>query len=73
MRHLLSLIAVPLIAQPNLHRDAFVMDGHVHMINRQHYLGGDIGERYRDGQVDLPRIRDVGIDAILFSLISSEQ
>jgi membrane dipeptidase len=52
--------------------DRFVMDGHVHMINRQFYLGGDIGESYPDGQVDLPRIRKGGLSAIFFSLFSQE-
>ncbi len=55
-----------------LHRDALVMDSHVHMINRQFYLGGDIGDRYQDGQVDLPRLREGGVDAFWFSLTSSE-
>jgi membrane dipeptidase len=54
-------------------RDAFVMDGHVHMINRQFYLGGDITDSYKDGQVDLPRIRKGGLKAIFFSLFSSEE
>jgi membrane dipeptidase len=52
--------------------DRFVMDGHVHMINRQFYLGGDIGDSYKDGQVDLPRIRKGGLSAIFFSLFSQE-
>jgi membrane dipeptidase len=51
----------------------FVMDGHVHMINRQFYLGGDIHDSYKDGQVDLPRIRKGGLSAIFFSLFSSEE
>ena len=51
----------------------FVMDGHVHMINRQFYLGGDISDSYQDGQVDLPRIRKGGLSAIFFSLFSSEE
>ena len=49
------------------------MDGHVHMINRQFYLGGDITDSYKDGQVDLPRIRKGGVKAIFFSLFSSEE
>jgi membrane dipeptidase len=49
------------------------MDGHVHMINRQFYLGGDITDSYKDGQVDLPRIRKGGLKAIFFSLFSSEE
>jgi membrane dipeptidase len=53
--------------------DRFVMDGHVHMVNRQFYLGGDIGDSYQDGQVDLPRIRKGGLSAIFFSLFSSEE
>lgn len=56
-----------------LHEDAFVFDGHVHIINRQFYLGGDIGERYKDGQVDLPRIREGGVDAFLFTLYVQEE
>ena len=52
--------------------DRFVMDGHVHMINRQFYLGGDIADSYKDGQVDLPRIRKGGLSAIFFSLFSQE-
>jgi membrane dipeptidase len=56
-----------------LPQDAFVMDGHVHMINRQFYLGGDITDSYPDGQVDLPRIRRGGVKAIFFSLFSSEE
>src|SRR5438034_544888 len=56
-----------------LHQDAFVMDGHVHMINRQFYLGGDITDSYKDGQVDLPRLRRGGLKAIFFSLFSSEE
>ena len=71
---LLIASAAALRAQaPSLHRDAFVMDGHVHMINRQFYLGGDIGERYPNGQVDLPRIRQAGLDAFFLSLFSSEE
>lgn len=53
--------------------DRFVMDGHVHMINRQFYRGGDITDSYPDGQVDLPRIRKGGVNAIFFSLFSSEE
>ena len=55
-----------------LHDDAFVFDGHVHIINRQLYLGGDISERYADGQVDLPRIREGGVDAFFFVVFVSE-
>jgi membrane dipeptidase len=56
-----------------LHQDAFVFDAHAHVINRQFYLGGDIGQRTADGQVDLPRMREGGLDALLFSLFVSEE
>jgi len=56
-----------------LHEATFVFDGHIHMINRQLYHGGDIGTRVADGQVDLPRMRQGGVDALLFSLFVSEE
>ena len=56
-----------------LHRDALVFDAHVHMINRQLYLGGDIGQRVNDGHVDLPRMREGGLDALFFSVFVSEE
>lgn len=56
-----------------LHEAAFVFDAHIHMINRQLYHGGDIGTRVSDGQVDLPRMRQGGVDALLFSLFVSEE
>jgi membrane dipeptidase len=66
-------------AQPSIserarkvHQDAFVFDAHVHMVDRQFYLGGDIGERVADGQVDLPRAKEGGIDAMFFSIFVSE-
>jgi membrane dipeptidase len=56
-----------------LHKDALVFDAHVHMINRQLYHGGDIGQRVQDGQVDLQRAREGGLDAMFFSLYTAEQ
>ncbi len=56
-----------------LHRDALVFDAHVHFINRQFYLGGSIGERYNDGQIDLPRLREGGVDAFFLSLFVAEE
>ncbi|MBI3698070.1 MAG: membrane dipeptidase, partial [Acidobacteria bacterium] len=55
-----------------LHEQAFVFDGHVHVINRQLYFGGDIGERVADGQFDLPRAKQGGIDAMFFSIFITE-
>lgn len=61
-------------AQPaDFHQRAFVFDGHVHMIEQQFYHGGDLGDRYPGGQVDLARIRQGGVDAIFFSLYSREE
>ena len=51
-----------------LHRKAFVMDGHIHMMSRQLLQGLDMGERYADGHVDLPRVKAGGLDAFFFSV-----
>jgi len=70
MKYLLLLSAA---AFAQLHDRAFVFDGHVHMINRQFYKGGSIADRFNDGQVDLPRSKEGGIDAMFFSLFVEEQ
>ncbi|MEP6535193.1 MAG: dipeptidase [Bryobacteraceae bacterium] len=56
-----------------LHRDALVFDGHVHVIDRQFYLGDDVGQRLEGGQVDLPRAKEGGVDAMFFSLFVMEE
>jgi membrane dipeptidase len=60
------------LAAADLHRDAFVMDGHVHVMTRQLLQNLDIGQRYKDGHVDLPRAREGGIDAMFFSVYTPE-
>ena len=55
-----------------LQRDTLVFDAHVHMIDRQFYLGGDITDRNPDGQVDLPRAREGGMKAMFFSIFVPE-
>lgn len=77
---LFCIAAVTLAAQPQvserarkLHHDAFVFDAHVHVIDRQLYHGGDIGDRVPDGQFDLPRAREGGIDAMFFSIFVTEE
>jgi membrane dipeptidase len=55
-----------------LHQDALVFDAHVHLISRQFHRGGDIGDRHTDGQVDLPRLKEGGVDALFFSLFVEE-
>lgn len=57
---------------PELHRKAFVMDGHVHVMTRELLMGTDIGQRYPDGTVDLPRAKEGGLDAMFFSVYTPE-
>jgi membrane dipeptidase len=49
-----------------------VFDAHIHVINRQFYHGGDIGQRVNDGHFDLPRAREGGLGALFFSLFVTE-
>lgn len=57
---------------PALHRDSFVMDGHVHVMTRELLKNTDIGQRYPDGTVDLPRAKEGGVDAMFFSVYTPE-
>ncbi len=56
-----------------LHKDALVFDAHIHVVDRQFYHGGDMGQRVDDGQFDLPRAKEGGLDAMFFSLFVTEQ
>ena len=74
----LSVAGVGLIAQVSdraqeLHDDALVFDAHVHIINRQLFEGGSIGDRYPDGHVDLPRMEEGGVDALFFTIYTTEK
>jgi membrane dipeptidase len=51
----------------------FIFDAHVHVINREFYRGGRFGERKSDGQVDLARIVEGGVNALFFSLFVTEE
>lgn len=51
----------------------FTFDAHVHVIDRQFYHGGNIGDLVSDGQFDLPRARKGGVDAMFFSLFVTEE
>jgi membrane dipeptidase len=83
MRSTLPLCFLALIATscspgraPNardLHRDALVFDAHVHVMTRQLYDGSDIGQPLPNGQVDLPRAREGGVDAMFFTLYIPEE
>src|SRR5213594_589094 len=75
---LLAILTLPGTAQLSdrarkLHTDALVFDAHVHVVDRQFYHGGDMGQRVNDGQFDLPRAKEGGIDAMFFSLFITEQ
>lgn len=61
-----------LFSDPDLHKKAFVMDGHIHVMTRQLLEGLDIGQRYPDGHVDLPRAIEGGIDAMFFTVYTPE-
>jgi membrane dipeptidase len=56
-----------------LHDDALIFDAHVHVVDRQFYHGGDMGQRVEDGQFDLARAKEGGLDAMFFSLFVTEQ
>src|SRR5512133_2655630 len=82
MRLLLSVIgasavlsAAPQVSDraAQLHRDALVFDAHVHVVDRQFYHGGDMGQRIDDGQFDLVRAKEGGLDAMFCSLFVTEQ
>jgi membrane dipeptidase len=53
-----------------LHREAFVFDAHLHFRDRAFYLRQNVGQRFEDGQVDLPRLREGGVDALNGASIS---
>lgn len=56
-----------------VHKDAYVFDGHIHVMNRQFHDGTDIGQPLQGGQMDLPRARAGGVDAMFFSLFIPEE
>src|ERR671915_500954 len=75
---LLATVPALLLAQVSdraktLHQDTFIFDAHAHVVNRQFYHGGDMGQRVDDGQFDLVRAKEGGLDAMFFSLFVTEQ
>lgn len=50
-----------------LHREAIVVDGHSDTAQRLLDDGIDFGQRLRDGHMDLPRLREGGVDAQFFA------
>ena len=72
---ILTLLGTPQLSDraKKLHDDALIFDAHVHAVNRQFYKGGDMGQRVNDGQFDLVRAKEGGLDAMFFSLFVTEQ
>lgn len=79
MRWMLAIWAVSVLSAQvsdrahQVHRSALVFDAHIHVINRQLYHGGDIGDRFADGHFDLPRAREGGLGAMFFSVFVTEE
>jgi membrane dipeptidase len=48
--------------------DCLVIDGHTDVPTRLWESPADLGERLQDRHVDLPRLRDGGVDALVFAL-----
>lgn len=63
---------VPVPVSPRarqLHDRAVVIDSHVDTTQRLLYEDGfDIGVRHADGSIDIPRLREGGLDALFFSI-----
>ena len=55
-------------ADSNLHADALVVDAHCDVTEAMFYDGYDLLARHRERHVDLPRLREGGIDAEFFSV-----
>jgi membrane dipeptidase len=51
-----------------LHRRALVLDTHIDTPQRLVFERFDLGVRHTDGHVDIPRMRDGGLDAAFFSI-----
>ncbi len=56
-----------------VHRRAFIFDGHVHALDREFYHGGSMGTFSREGQWDLQRAREGGVDAFFLSVFVPEE
>jgi len=52
----------------SFHRDCLVFDGHTDTPTRLYVGPADLSERLDDGHVDLPRLREGGVDALIFAL-----
>jgi membrane dipeptidase len=52
----------------DLLRDAVVVDGHTDLPSRLYYRPADLGERLASGHVDLPRMKEGGVAAVVAAL-----
>jgi membrane dipeptidase len=64
----LTLVRDTAQAVEKLHRDALVWDCHNDLAYRVLYEGLDIGNRLPGGQVDIPRLREGGVDVQVVAL-----
>ena len=52
----------------DLHREAYVLDAHTDAPTRLWEEPADLAERRTDRHIDLPRLREGGVDAVVFAL-----
>jgi len=52
----------------SFHRDCLVFDGHTDVPTRLYAGPADLSQRLADGHVDLPRLREGGVNALIFAL-----
>ncbi|HEV8578069.1 MAG TPA: dipeptidase [Thermoanaerobaculia bacterium] len=52
----------------DFHRDCLVIDGHTDVPTRLWESPADLSQRLNDRHVDLPRLREGGVDALVFAL-----
>jgi membrane dipeptidase len=55
-------------AARDLHFRSIVVDTHVDTTQRLIFDNFDLGARHADGSIDIPRVRDGGLDAIFFAI-----
>jgi membrane dipeptidase len=63
-----ALAAKPADAARALHFDAIVVDTHDDTTQRLLDPAFDLGKRHPDGSIDIPRMREGGLDAVFFSI-----
>jgi len=65
---LLACAGPQLVGKPEVHRRATVVDAHCDVTQDIVYSGYDFGQRHADHHEDLPRDREGGLDAQIFSI-----